>query len=132
MASCLANFGMPEVPLLQPLLDDFASELRKYREYWKKRREQYKMYWRNIQEKCRICLDFFERSLYKTDKQEPQELKQEQQEFKKEADTPAGGSTYSRRSSPGAVWAPANSPGAVTTPADPAKAGFAGQGQNTQ
>ena len=71
-------------------------------------------------------MDFFERSLYKTDKQEPQELKQEQQELKKEADT------YSRRSSPGAVWAPANSPGAVTTPADPAKAGFAGQGQNTQ
>ena len=63
LASYLANFGMPEAPLLQPLLDDFASELRKYREYWKKRREQYKMYWRNIQEKCRICLDFFDRGL---------------------------------------------------------------------
>ena len=72
----------------------------------------------------------------------PQELKQEQQELKKEADTTAGGSAYSRRSSrgavwapatsPGAVWAPANSPGAVPTQADPAKAGLAGQGQNTQ
>ena len=81
-------------------------------------------------------MDFFERGLYKIDKQthqqEPQELKQEQQELKKDADTTAGGSAYSRRSSPGAVWAPANSPGAVPTPADPAKAGFAGQGQNNQ
>ena len=43
LASYIANFAKPEVPLLQPLLDDFASELRKYKEYWKKKREQYKM-----------------------------------------------------------------------------------------
>ena len=32
LASYLENFGKPEVPLLQLLLDDLASELKKYRE----------------------------------------------------------------------------------------------------
>ena len=32
LASYLANFEKPEVPLLQPLLGDFVSKLRKYRE----------------------------------------------------------------------------------------------------
>ena len=117
LASYLENFGKPEVPLLQLLLDDLASELKKYREYWKKRREQYIIYCRSTQEKFKICLDFFERGLYKTDTQEPQERKQKQQELKEEADLKAGGAAYNRK----------NSPGTVTTPADPAKAGFARQ-----
>ena len=62
-------------------------------------------------------MDFFERGLYKTDTQEPQEPKQKQQELKEEADLKAGGAAYNGKSSPGAV----------TTPADPAKAGFARQ-----
>ena len=122
LASYFANFGIPETPLLQTLLDDLASELRKYREYWKKRREQYKIYWRNVQEKCRMCLDFLKGGLYMSDNETHQQEPQEQQEFKKEAHTTAGGSAYSRKSSPKAVWGPADRPGA----------GFARQGQNAQ
>ena len=126
LASLLANFTMPAVPLLQSLFEDFASELKKYKEHWTKKREQYKLYWIKIQEKCKRCLEFFECSLYKTGNQEPQEFEQEQQKLNKEA------STYDTRSSLGVMWTPASSPGAATTPADPAKAGFAGQGHNTQ
>ena len=53
LASLLANFTMPAVPLLQSLFEDFASELKKYKEYWTKKREQYKLYWIKIQEKCK-------------------------------------------------------------------------------
>ena len=84
------------------------------------------MHWMNIQEKCKRCLEFFECSLYKTGSQEPQEFEQEQQKLNEEA------GTYDTRSSPGVMWTPASIPGAATTPADPAKAGFAGQGHNTQ
>ena len=104
MASYLANFGVPEVPLLQSLLEDVAAELSKYRQYWKKRREQYKTHWTNVLEKFKICLDFFE-----IDKQELKTRKQKQQEVNRKS-----------------------SPAAVTTPADPVKSGFAGQGQTTQ
>ena len=37
LASYLAKFEMPEVPLLQILFEDVASELKTYREYWKKK-----------------------------------------------------------------------------------------------
>ena len=104
LASYLANFEMPKVPLLQSLLEDVAAELRKYREHWQKRREQYKTYWTNVQDKFKICLDFFE-----IVKQELKEHKQKQQEVNRNS-----------------------SPAAVTTPADPVKSGFAGQGQTTQ
>ena len=86
LASYLAKFEMPEVPLLQLLLDDVASELKKYREYWKKRREQYKMYSRNVQETCSKCLDSFKQGLYI-----------------KEADFTAGGAAQP-------PWTPANHP----------------------
>ena len=77
--------------------------------------------------------DFFERGLYRREKQthqqEPQELKQEIQqekpqqephELRKKADLAAGGAaqpTFQK-----GVW----------NPADPPGSGFAGQGQNTQ
>ena len=82
---------MPEVPLLQSLLEDVAAELSKYRQYWKKRREQYKTHWTNVLEKFKICLDFFEFSLPKIDKQEPKDLKQKQQELNEEADPAKAG-----------------------------------------
>ena len=104
LVSYLANFGMPKVPLLQSLLEDVAAELRKYREHWQKRREQYKTYWTNVQDKLKVCLDFFE-----IDIQELKKPKQKQQEANRNS-----------------------SPAAVTTPADPVKSGFAGQGQTTQ
>ena len=103
LASYLANFEMPEVPMLQFLVEDFSSELRKCREHWKKKREQYKTYWTNLL-KFKMCLDFFE-----IDKQELKTLKQKQQEVNRKS-----------------------SLAAVTNPAYPSKSGFAGQGQNTQ
>ena len=119
LVSFLANFTMPAVPLLQSLFEDFASELKKYREHWKKRREQCKVYWIKVQEECKRCLEFFECNLCKIDKQESQELKQKQQGI-------------GRRSSPGAVRTETYSPETVTIPTDPADAGFTGQWQNTQ
>ena len=74
--------------------------------------------------------DFFERGLYRKEKQthqqEPQELKQEKpqqepQELRKEADLAAGGGAAQTTPQKGA-W----------TPANPREAGFAGQGRSTQ
>ena len=62
-------------------------------------------------------MDFFERGLYETDTQEPQELNQKQQGLNEEEDLKARGAAYNRKSSPGAV----------TTPANRFEAGFAGQ-----
>ena len=48
LASYLAAFEKPEVPLFQELIYDLISEIRKYRKYWKDRRERH---WKARQER---------------------------------------------------------------------------------
>ena len=87
--------------------------------------------------------DFFERGLYRKEKQthqqEPQELKQEiqqekpqqePQELRKEADLAAGGAAQADLAAGGAAQ-PTFQKGAWT-PADHCEAGFAGQGRSAQ
>ena len=97
------------------------SEIRKYRKYWKDRREKH---WKARQEKYR---NYLEDILQELKQEKPQ---QEPQKLRKEADLAAGGAAQADLAAGGAAQATLQK--GAWTPADPPEAGFAGQGQNTQ